>query len=136
MFENFKKINLTVGLATITLSANGLSFSKTSVSKLGHATRVNILLNEEEKQLAIQACADDDTDGTPFAKNKSAQFVRWNNRDFIKTISKLMGVDLDANKTNNYKIEGEYFSKENALLFKLDEFVVSEKKDADNSEDE
>lgn len=134
MFENFKKINLTVGLATITLSANGLSFSKTSISKLGCAKRVNILLNEESKQLAIQACSDDDTEGTPFAKNKNVQFVRWNNRDFIKTISRLIGVNLGA---NNYRIEGEYISSENALLFDLNNFTVLEKKDAaDNSDDE
>lgn len=133
MFENFKKINLTVGLATMTLSSNGLSFSKTSISKLGHADFVNILLNEETKQLAIQAC-EGDASGTPFAKSKTAQFVRWNNRDFIKTISRIIGANLDV---NNYRIEGEYISSENALLFDLNNYVALERKDtADSSDDE
>jgi hypothetical protein len=75
---------------------------------------------------------EDKVGGTPFAKSKTAQFVRWNNRDFIKTISRIIGANLDA---SNYRIEGEYISSENALLFDLNNYTALERKDATDSSD-
>jgi len=130
MFENFKTINLTIGLPYISLTNNGVSFSKTAVVKLGSPSHVLLMINEEEKQIAVKVCEPDDADATPFVRNKknSTANVRWNNKDFLNTISKMMDWNLQS---DGYRVNGEYFSNERAMLFDLKLATIIGEKDED-----
>lgn len=121
MFENFKKIRLVPGSVSISVTKNGLTFSRQAVSQMEMAEYVNLLLNEEEHKLAIQYCDEKDKDKVRFAKDGNLN-VRWNNRVFLDNLLKLMNWEKDK----IYRIGGEYISSHKALLFNLDNFEVGE----------
>lgn len=119
MLEGFKTISLTVGVPYISVTGNGLTFNKASIIKLGKPSHVILMMNEESKKIAVQSCEQNTEDATPFLKSKSdsTMSVRWNNRDLLNTISKMMSWDL---KKNGYRIDGDYLNTENAMIFDLD----------------
>lgn len=118
MLEGFKPISLTIGLPYISITKNGITFNKTSIVKLGCPSHVILLINEEKKQIAVQQCKENDENATPFYKSSNTGLisVRWNNKDLLNTLSKLMKWDIDK---FNYRIDGDYLSNENAMIFDL-----------------
>jgi hypothetical protein len=123
MLSGFKTVNLTIGLPYLSITANGITFNKTCIVKLGKPSHVLLMMNDETKQLAIQVCDAENDEATPFLRNegKATLSVRWNNKDFLNTLSKLM--DWDLNECG-YKVNGEYLSDENAMLFDLNSATV------------
>ncbi len=116
MLENFKKVNLTIGLPYMSVTDNGVAFSKSAIIKMGKPEFVALLMNEETKQIAIKIC-DKSKDGSlQFAKNAKTASVRWNNKDFLNTLSKMMDWNL---KEGGYRILGEWFNDEQAMIFDL-----------------
>lgn len=132
MFENFKTVNLTIGLPYISITSNGITFSKTAVVKMGAPSHVVLMMNEPEKQIAIQVCDAEKADATAFVRNKDNKTinVRWNNKDFLNTLSKMMGWDLSA---QGYRINGDYYSNENAMLFDLKQAIPIGEKDGEEN---
>lgn len=126
MLEGFKPISLTVGLPYVSITSNGVTFNKTSIVKLGCPSHVILMINEDNKQIAIQSCNETDENATQFLKNNDKNFitVRWNNKDLLNTLSKLIGWDLSK---FNYRIDGDYLSNENAMIFDLKKAVQIEK---------
>ena len=120
VFENFKPYSITIGLPNVSITSNGMNFSKTAVAKLGNPKRIVFLLNEVGKQIAIKVCDDTDNYSVKFAKNDKLSSIRFNNKDLIQTIEKMMGWDF---KSQGYRITGDYFGEENALLFDLNKAV-------------
>lgn len=133
VFENFKTINLTIGLPYISVTNNGVTFSKTAIVKIGSPSHVLLMMNEEEKQIAIRSIGEDDKneDATPFvrSKNSSNLNVRWNNKDFLNTLSKMMNWNLEE---HGYRINGDYFSSENAMLFDFKNAYIIGDKDSES----
>ena len=128
MLSGFKPVSLTIGLPYVSITANGITFNKTCIVKLGKPTHVVLMTNDEEKQLAIQTCDPDDDNATPFLRSeaKSTLSVRWNNKDFLNQLSKMMGWDLNV---SGYKVNGEYLSDENAMIFDLDSATILGERD-------
>jgi len=118
MLDGFKTISLTVGLPYISITENGVTFNKTSIVKLGRPSHVLLMINEDKKQIAVQPCDAENEDATPFLRSegKSVLSVRWNNKDLLNTLSKLMGWDL---KECGYRVDGDYLNNENAMVFDL-----------------
>lgn len=121
MFEDFKKVRLVPGTITISVTKNGITFSRQAVSQMNMVEYVNLLINEETHQLAVQACDEKDKDRVRFAKDGVLN-VRWNNKVFLDSLLKMMNWD----KEKIYRIQGEYISAYHALLFNLDNFEVEE----------
>lgn len=123
MLSGFKPVNLIIGLPYVSITANGITFNKTCIVKLGKPTHVLLMTNEETKQLAIQVCDPEDDNATPFLRSegKSTLSVRWNNKDFLNTLSRMMDWDLNA---SGYKVNGEYLSDENAMIFDLNSAII------------
>ena len=118
ILDTFKPKKLIVGSPYITISENGVSLNKSAIDRLDYAEYVKILLDEENCQLAIQICEANDPDKVPFVnsnKKKDAQYVRWNNREFIKQL--LTWAPTQELKQNGFKVPGEYLSEEKAFLF-------------------
>jgi len=122
MLHGFETIKLTKGLPSISITRNGLTFNKTAVVKLGEPEYVVLMKNEPDKLIAVQACKEDELDKTPFLirkRNKNLS-VRWNNRDLISTIAKMMHWNLSG-VSKGYRINGDYISEERAMIFDLKE---------------
>lgn len=115
ILEGFKQINVVSGKPTITITKNGLTFSKNALYKLELSEYVNLFLNEQKQALAVQACTEKTNMSIQFAR-EDKDYVRWNNQDFLQMIDKIMNWDHTKYK---YKIVGEYFSDEKLLYFDL-----------------
>jgi len=119
MLDGFKVYYLTTGLPTISITLNGVSFNKTAIVKMEYPEHVLLMINSEEKKIAIQACDADSPGATPYFRKRKGRdivSVRWNNRDLLSTISKIMGWDL---KDSGYRAQGDYLENENAIVFDL-----------------
>jgi len=132
MFENFKPYSITIGLPNVSMTNNGINFSKTAVSKLENPKHIMFLLNKEEKQMALKVCEETDTYAVVFAKGEKMNSVRFNNKDLLQTIEQMMGWDF---KMQGYRITGEYFEEEKALLFDLNKAKLIESKDNETEDD-
>lgn len=131
MFEKFKKVNLTTGLPYLSITDNGVTFSKSVIVKMGKPSFVELLMNQDDKQIAIRVCKKDEEGAIPFVKNAKAVNVRWNNRDFLNTLSKMMDWDL---KEEGYRVLGDWYDSEQAMLFDLTKATSIGDKDNDTDE--
>ena len=117
--DNFKPRKLIAGSPFITISANnGVSLNKSAIFRLDYAEYIKILINEDEKELAVQVCDENDPDREPFIKPDKkgvAQYVRWNNREFIKQLTEW--APTEELKESGFKVPGEYLPEEKAFLF-------------------
>jgi len=131
MFEGFKPVNLAIGLPSISITSNGVAFSKAAIIKMEKTEHVVLMINELDKQVAVQKCAPDDANATQFYKmDKRIVSVRWNNKDFLNTLSKMMNWNLEE---EGYKVYGEFYSDEVALVFDLKTAQIIDGK-ADNED--
>lgn len=116
MLEGFETFSVTIGAASISVSEYGISFSKTSVIRLGKAEYVKLLINANTKEIAIQISDKNTEDSIKFYTGQKSTSVRWNYRELQNTISDMMDWDL---KEYIYKVEGKYFHEDKALVFDL-----------------
>jgi hypothetical protein len=116
--EKFKVFDFNEGTPYASLTANGMTFNKGVVMKLGYPAKVKMLIDEEERLIAIQPCDENDAKGTQFYKKKASGVlsVRWNSRDLINKVSEIGGWDLSQ---SSYKINGTLLFEEGAMLFDL-----------------
>ena len=118
MLNGFEVYNYSSGTASLTLSDNGVGFSKTAVQKMGRCEYVKLLINFNEKMVAIQKCDKDDSDSILFFNpKKKIVSVRWSNKDLQKTILSMMGWNLREGMA--YKADGVYVPEDNAMIFDL-----------------
>ena len=129
MLEGFKVVNLMTGQSNISISENGLSFSKTAILKMGKPEYVNFLINSEEKMIAIQVTDENDSSATNFLNpHKKSITVRWNNKELLNDLAKLMDWDF---KEFYYKVNGDYAEAQQAMIFNLNEAVAMSYNDGD-----
>ena len=115
--SKFKPYTVSPGVATITIGKNGLAFSKTAVIRLGKPEYVELLVNDDDKIIAIRALSEQSETSTNFFRpGKKNIMVRWNYQDLIERITEMMNWDTE-NKT--YKVRGEYYPEDNLLSFSL-----------------
>lgn len=131
MFENFKKVNLTIGLPYMSITDNGVTFSKSVVVKMGRPNYVVLLMNEDDNQIAIKVANKDEEASIQFVKNAKTINVRWNNKDFLNTISKMMDWNL---KEQSYRVLGEWYDDEQAMLFDLSKSSIIGDKDNESDD--
>ncbi|MCU0105105.1 hypothetical protein N7603_05485 [Acholeplasma vituli] len=115
MFDNFKVYKVTVGVPTISITDTGVSFNKQAIVKLGYANYIRILINKDQKQVAIVAINENDDDATIFClKKDKPNSIRLNYRDLTKTLLALKSTNSEF---QSFKVEGEFLDEHNALLF-------------------
>lgn len=102
----------------MTVSNYGVSFSKAAVVRLGKPEYAKLLINSEEKIFAVQVSNEFDEDANVFYRKKSNNVItaRWNSKELLQMISKMMEWDLEE---ASYKIIGEYYPEESAILFDM-----------------
>lgn len=127
MLDGFVKIPYLSGSSFLSVTTNGLNFSGIAVFHMQKPAYVNLFLNEEAKQIAIQKCNKNAEDAIQFYRNeKNLKIgVRFNNREILQMVVRLMGWDLSS---FNYKIEGVYNEEEQAMFFDLNNVRKTPKK--------
>jgi hypothetical protein len=117
MLEGFRKYNMSAGTPSVSITENGIAFSKAAIIRLGKPQKVDFLINDSEKKIAIR-CAENDTEGAfPFYNpRKKIVSVRWNNKELLSEVENLMQWEL---KGHIYRANGEYIKNENAMIFDL-----------------
>lgn len=116
--DSFKPRKLIAGSPFISITENGISLNKSAIFRLDYAEYVKILIDEEAHELAIQICGPDDPNKESFIKpekKEEAQYVRWNNREFIKQL--IDWAPREELKKPGFKVPGEYLPEEKAFLF-------------------
>lgn len=125
MLEGFKKFNVSIGTASISVSQHGIAFSRTAVIRMDKASYVCLYIDESTKRLAIQKSDENEEGATKFYNNQKVVAVRWNNSELLKTVSNMMDWDLGK---YIYKIEGEYDPTQKAIIFDLKKAKILEVK--------
>lgn len=127
MLEGFKKFNVSIGTISISVTKNGISFSRTAVIRMEKAEYVCLYIDEQTKRIAIVQAQENEEGATKFYKNQKTVAVRWNNTELLKTICKMMEWDLSSNL---YKVEGEFIPEEKAIIFDLKRAKTEQAKSA------
>lgn len=118
MLEGFKTFDFSEGVASVSVTNNGVTFNKAVTMKLNYPEWVLLLINEETRQIAIQPCSESTPNSAPFYKDKGNGIfsVRWNSRDLLNNLESMMSWDLGK---DSYRITGKLLREENAVLFDL-----------------
>ena len=131
MFDlnNFKTLNLAPGFPSISITRNGVTFSKNAIIKLEQTEYVNLLVDEEEKVIAVKPCEKGDDKAIAFFRSGKKNFsVRWNFKDFLETLEALMDWNLEE---QGFKIKGIYDREQRALFFDLNTAIYLDKEGKD-----
>lgn len=116
--EGFEIITFGNTGAYVSITRNGITFNKAALEKVGSASHVVLLVNRDAKQFAIKPCSQNDPNALAFTAQKPASpNVRWNSKDLLRLFSSLMSWQLE--KSDGYRVNGEYIKTEKALLFDL-----------------
>lgn len=116
MLEGFKQYNMTIGTASVSITENGIAFSKTTIVKMDKVPYVKLFIDEGNKRIAIQKANKDDEGAINFYSNQKIISVRWNNKELLKTIARMMEWELSGNV---YKVDGDYIAEDEAMIFDL-----------------
>lgn len=116
MLDGFKQYNMSVGKSTVSVTENGVSFSKTCVLKMEKCQYVRLFIDETDKRIAIQKAQKEDDGSIAFYNEQKIVSVRWNNKELLKTIAKMMEWEL---RGNVYRADGDYLASEEAMIFDL-----------------
>ena len=123
LLDGFTAFDFTEGVPYVSFTQNGITFNKSVTIKLGEPEYARFLINPETKQVAIQACTQNDNHSTIFYRPKAsgAMSVRWNARDLINTIERIMDWDL---KKVSYRTDGILSREDNAIIFDLSKATI------------
>lgn len=118
MLEGFSAFDFSEGVPYVSFTQNGVTFNKAVTLKLGEPEYARFLINAEAKQVAVQACEADEKNATVFYRPKAsgALSVRWNARDLLNTLERMMGWNF---KEVSYRADGVLLRDERAIVFDL-----------------
>ena len=116
LFDNFKTFDFNEGVPYVSITRNGVTFNKAVVLKLGCPEYAILLINDVEKQIAVQVSSKANEKAVPFYKEKKSGLisVRWNGKDLMNTITDMMDWELEE---KSYRVNGTLIKEENAMLF-------------------
>ncbi len=116
MLNGFKVFDFSEGAPYVSITRNGITFNKAVLMKMGCPRYALLLINDEAKQIAVQAAPESEPKAVPFFKEKKSGLisVRWNGKDLMNTIAEMMDWDLDK---QSYRVDGTLIKEDNAMLF-------------------
>ena len=83
MLTGFKPINLITGSAVLSVTNNGLGFNKNVAIKMDNPPYIRFMINDDEKQIAIQKSDGKDDSSTKFVQEGTdiTNGIRYHNKD-------------------------------------------------------
>ena len=121
--SNFSVFDFKEGVPYVSITSNGLTFNKSVIMKLDSPEFVILLINNESKQIAVQACDETNEKAVQFYKEKANGVisVRWNAKDLINTISRMCEWDLSQ---VSYRVNGVLIPEQSLMLFDLTDAIT------------
>lgn len=121
--SNFSVFDFKEGVPYVSITSNGLTFNKSVIMKLHYPEFVILLINNESKQIAVQACDETNEKAVQFYKEKANGVisVRWNAKDLINTISRMCEWDLSQ---VSYRVNGVLIPEQSLMLFDLTDAIA------------
>lgn len=118
VLEGFSAFDFSEGVPYASFTQNGITFNKSVTLKLGEPEYARFLINADTKQVAVQACGAGEKNATVFYRPKAsgALSVRWNARDLLNTLERIMGWNF---KEVSYRADGILLENERAIVFDL-----------------
>lgn len=116
--DGFRIFNFNEGVPYVSVTSNGITFNKAVVMKMNYPKHVVLLIDDDSRRIALQACDENTANAVAFYKPKKANVisVRWNGKDLLNTIMTMMGWNLEK---ESYRTEGELIPEEQAIIFDL-----------------
>ena len=117
--SKFKSYEFIPGVASVTIAKHGMGFSKKAISELGNPDFVRLLINAEDKQLALVVANKDESGAIRCMEGKNPddnRNFRIGAKDLLHKIAHMMNCSFDE---LNYKIIGEFFDDGNVMLIDL-----------------
>ena len=96
-----------------------MDFNKAVVNKLNSCEYARLLINVQKKQIILVEARKDDSNAYKFYNDKrksNNKSVRWNSKELLSTISRMMGWDLSK---HGYRIDGIFAPEDKLFLFNL-----------------
>jgi hypothetical protein len=115
----FKTYNFVPGVPTVTIAKHGIGFSKKAISELGNPSHVKVLINADEKQLAIVVANKNEDGAIKCMDGKNPEDnrnFRINAKDLLYQIAFMLDCPFES---LNYRIVGEFFDDNNVMLVDL-----------------
>lgn len=118
MFDDFVAFNFEEGVPYVSITKNGVTFNKAVIMKLEYPEHVVLLINSDEKIIAIKRCPAEVPNSTTFYKKnaKGILSVRWNAKDLLNTLQDITNWDLSQDA---FRVDGCLVKEENAMIFDL-----------------
>lgn len=122
ILDGFKAFDFNEGVPYVSITRNGVTFNKSVVAKLGYPEYAVLLIDDTERKVAVQVSNQNSNKATTFFKPKASKVVsvRWNGKDLLNTLQRLMGWNLEK---ESFRAEGILLKEENAILFDLNKAV-------------
>lgn len=118
-FSNFKVFDFSEGQPHMTVTNNGVIFSKGVVAKLNKPQFIALMIDYDGKRIAIKSCNEHIKTSVPFYKSDSQiSYVRLASKSLLQEIENLTEWNI---KMYKYKIIGTLLRDDNAMLFDLKE---------------
>lgn len=117
--SKFKTYTLVSGLPTISITRNGITFSKTALIKLGKPDYIKLMMNEDERQIVFAVTEEDEEGSIKCLKNKTKNDMvtfRINNRDLLYKFASIMECRFED---LSFKAAGEFFDDDKMMLVDL-----------------
>lgn len=117
--SGFIVFDFSEGIPYFSVTRSGLTFSKAVTLKLGRPSHARLLINPETKQIVLQACSADMPRAVPFYRERKNEVlsVRWNSRDLIATIERMLGTTFEI---QGIRVEGILID-DHTMLFDLNQ---------------
>lgn len=121
--SNFTTFDFSEGVPYISITNNGITFNKSVIMKMKFPEYVKLLINETDKQIAVQVCSENTEKAVQFYKEKAngVLSVRWNAKDLINTVARLTKWDLSQ---ISYRVNGVLIPELDLMLFDLKEAIT------------
>lgn len=133
--SKFKGYEFIPGIASVTIAKHGMGFSKKAISELGNPDYVRLLINTEDKQLALVVASSNENGAVKCMVGKNPddnRNFRIGAKDLLYKVAHMMNCPFEE---LNYKIVGEFFNDGSVMLIDLNRAKkVGESNDSDNDD--
>jgi len=117
--SKFKNYEFVPGVATITIAKHGMGFSKKAIHELGNPDFVRLLINGDDKQLALVVASETEPGAIKCMQGKNPddpRNFRIGAKDLLHKIAHMMDCPFEE---LSYKVVGEFFENGNVMLIDL-----------------
>lgn len=116
-----------VGTPIVTVATYGLTFNEGAINELKNPNYVRLGYVKEENCIVVQPLKEKETGAISFAEKRRNKYIRIQNRDFIRFVTRHFDVDLEK----SVRIPVYWDENNGVLLVDLQKAEIGSDDDAD-----